>query len=189
MALAHKTKMYGIDDAALHRMLTDPSGAPATYASKVDVPGAKSMKTSMTMKTTKLRGDNQLLSADSIIEDIAGSMEYALQGFDVWGALTNASPSDSGSTPSQTITLNITQSTLPAFASLEAQTTHVDYIGGDVHIKMPKIMPGTMPFGYNEEDYQTQSFDFTAVPTIGSVSAVNNLWLTFVANETAAAVA
>jgi hypothetical protein len=190
MALGHTTKMYGVNDAALHKLTTDPAGAPPTYGSKVDVPGVKSMKATLAMDTKTLRGDNTLLSADSVLKEISGTLEYARHSFDLWTALTSATATDAGSTPNQTVTMTITQSTLPAFALLEAQTLQTDYVGGDVHIKAWKCMPGSMPLGYAEEDYEIQSFDFTAVPVIGTPAGTPaNAWLTFVANETAAAIA
>jgi hypothetical protein len=190
MALGHTTKKYGVNDAKIHKLSTDVAATAPTYAAAVDVPGVKSLKTTLSVDTKTLRGDNTLLSADSVLSEISGTVEYARFSFDIWTALTNALATDAGTTPNQTVTMAISQSTLPAFAKVEAQTLQTDYVGGDVHIIFWKAMPGSMPVGLEEEDYDIQSFDFMAVPTIGTpASNPANAWLTYVANETLVAVA
>lgn len=190
MALGHTTKVYGVVDCKIHQLSTDVAGTAPTYGSAVDVPGVKSMKTTLTMETKTLRGDNTLLSADSVLKDISGTVEFARFSFDIWAALTSALATDAGTTPNQTSTLTITQSTLPKFVKVETQSATADYVTGDLHQIVWKAMPGSIPLGNAEEDYEIQSFDFTAVPVIGTpASSPANTWMTFVANETAASVA
>lgn len=189
MALSHVTKLYGVNDAAVYKLSTDVAGAAPTYATKIDVTGVQSVDAKLSMDTKTLRGDNTLLAADSVLKEISGTIHFAKQNFDIWTAATNALTTDAGTTPNQTSTMTITQNTLPAFFKFEGQTKQVDYVTGDVHIQMWKCMPGTLPLGFAEEDYMKQSMDFTAIPVLGTVTGgPANAWLTFVANETAAAI-
>jgi hypothetical protein len=185
----HTTKLFGVNDAAVYKLTADASGSAPTYGTKVDVPGIKAVDAKLNMDTKTLRGDNTLLAADSVLKDISGSIKYAKHSFDVWTAMTSALTTDSGTTPATASTLSIGQGTLPAFFKLEAQSKQVDYVGGDVHILLYKCMPGTLPLGFNEEDYMEQSVDFTAVPLLGTItSSVAQTWMTILANETTIAI-
>lgn len=187
--IGHTTKLFGVNDAAVYKLSTDASGSAPTYAAKVDVPGVQSVDAKLNMNTKTLRGDNTLLAADSVLQDISGTIHFAKHSFDVWAALTSALTTDGGTTPATTSTLTIGQGTLPAFFKLEAQSKQVDYVGGDVHILLYKCMPGTLPLGFNEEDYMKQSVDFTAVPLLGTITgSVAQTWMTLLGNETAVAI-
>jgi hypothetical protein len=189
MALGHTTKVYGVNDAAAHKITSDVAGTAPGLGSKVDIPGVRTMKTTITMDTKILEGDNVVLSADSVLKSVAGSVEYARFGFDVMAALTSALATDAGTTPNQTVTMTITQTTAPQFVLVETQTLQVDYVGGDLHQKFWKCMPGSIPTGNMHEDYELQSFDFTSVPLLGTPSGTPaTAWITYVANETAAAI-
>lgn len=189
MALSHVSRVFGCNDAGVYKLSTDVSGTAPTYATKVDVVGVKSLETTMATDTKTLRGDNTLLSADSVLKEISGKLLYAKHNFDVWTALTSALTTDSGTTPNQASTMTITQTTLPSFFKTEVQSKQVDYVGGDIHVLLYKCMPGNLPTGFMEEDYRIQSTDFIAVPVIGTIaSGPANAWMTIIANETAVAI-
>ena len=189
MALSHNTKLFGIDDAGIYKVLTDPAGAPPTYAGKVDIIGAQSMEMTLATDTKELRGDNTLLAADSILKDLTGKMLYGKLNFDVWAAMTTMAVTDSGTTPTQRAVMSLAQSDSPQYAKVEGQSKHVDYIVGDVHLLVPKLIPANFLGGFADENYKLQEFAFTAVPLIGTVTGgPANLWLQFVANETAVAI-
>ncbi len=189
MTLPHVTRNFGCNDGAVYKLNTDVSGTAPTYGTKVDVVGVKSLETTLATDTKTLRGDNTLLSADSVLKEISGKLEYAKHNFDVWTALTSALTTDSGTTPNQSSTMTITQTTLPAFFKTEVQSKQVDYVGGDIHVVLWKCMPGNLPTGFMEEDYRIQSTDFIAVPVIGTpATAPATAWMTITANETAVAI-
>jgi hypothetical protein len=189
MPLGTTTRLYGVNDGKVYKLTSDVSGSAPVYATGVDVPGIKSVDTKLEMETKTLRGDNTLLAADSVFKGITGSVKYARHSFDVWGALTTAAAAPTGTTPNMKQTFTLTQSDLPAFAKFEGQSKQTDYIGGDVHVLLWKLMPGTMPLGFNEEDYMEQSFDFTSVPLLGTPAGGSaQSWLTIVGNETVVAV-
>lgn len=191
MPLAHSSKLFGVNDAAVYKLLTDPAGAPPTYAAKVDVVGVKALVSTLEMDLKELRGDNTLLAADAVFKHIKGKLTWAKFNFDVLAAATTVTTSDSGVTPNQKSAATMAQTDLPAYVKIEAQSKQVDYVGGDVHFVYFKCMPGSMDMlGFNEEDYNAQGLDFTAVPVIGTISGgPANAWAQAVANETAIAIA
>jgi hypothetical protein len=189
VALAHVTRVFGINDMGVFKLSTDVAATAPTYAAKVDVVGAKSMEATLATDTKQLRGDNTLLAADSVLKEISGKLDYAKHNFDVWAALSSALTTDSGTTPNQISTLTITQITAPAFFKVEGQCKQTDYIGGDVHVICYKCMPGNFMSGFSEEDYRMQSADFVAVPLIGTVAGgPANAWMSIIANETVVAI-
>lgn len=189
MPISHVTREFGINDVGIYKLVTDPSGAPPTYGTKVDVVGAKSLETTFTTKTEKLRGDNTLLAADSILDSVDGKLVYAKFNFDVWATMASASATDSGTTPTQKTAYTLALSDTVAQHKLEAQCKQVDYVGGDVHLVLWKCVPGNMMLGFAEENYREQSFEFTAVPVIGTPTGFPaGSWFTITANETAVAI-
>jgi hypothetical protein len=189
MALAHVSKLFGVNDAAVFEMLTDPAGAAPTYAAKVDVPGVKSMELTLGTDTKELRGDNTLLAADSVLKTISGKVTHGKVGFDIWQALTTATATDSGTTPAQKVSLILSQTDLPTNFKVEGQSKQVDYVGGDIHIVVFKAIPANLLAGFAEEDYREQSFELTAMPLIGTITGgPAAAWIQLVANETAVSI-
>lgn len=189
MALGHTTRVFGVNDMAVHTLTSDVAGTAPGYGTKVDVVGVKSLETTLATDIKQLRGDNTLLAADSVLKDVSGKLNYAKQNFDVWPALLSALTTDSGTTPNQVTTFTLTQTTLTQYFKVEGQSKQVDYVGGDVHVIIYKCIPGNMLTGFMEEDYRAQGNDFTAVPLIGTISGgPANAWITILANETAVAI-
>lgn len=190
MPLSHTTREFGINDCGIYKMVTDPSGAAPTYGTKIDVVGVKSLETTFDTKTQMLRGDNTLLAADSILDSVKGKLVYAKFNFDVWATMATASATDSGTTPNMKTTYTIALSDSTAQHKIEAQCKQVDFVGGDIHLTIWKTVPGSMMLGFAEEDYREQSYEFTAVPVIGTPSGFPaGSWFTVTANETAVAIA
>lgn len=189
MALSHATKNYGIDDAGIYKLSTDPAGAPPTYATKVDIIGAQSMELTLATDTKELRGDNTLLAADSIIKDLTGKMLYGKWNFDVWAAMTSMSVTDSGVTPNQQSKMTMAATDTPAFAKIEAQSKHVDYVAGDLHFIVYKLIPANLLAGFADENYKIQEFSFTSMPLIGTIGGgPAQAWWSAITNETAVAI-
>lgn len=189
MALAHQTKVFGVNDAAVYKLSTDPAGAPPTYGGKVDLVGVKSMELTLETDTKELRGDNTLLAADSVLKVLKGKLMYAKFNFDVWTALTTMTAADSGVTPNQKTMMTLAQTDSPVFGKVEAQSRQVDYVGGDLHYLCYKVMPGNFLAGFMEENYREQSFDFISVPLIGTIAGgPAGAWFSALVNETAVAI-
>lgn len=189
MALSHVTKNFGIDDAKIYKLATDPSGAPPTYAAAVDIIGAQSMEMTLATDTKELRGDNTLLAADSVMKDLTGKVVYGKFNFDVWAQLTSLTASDSGSTPNQKTLMTMAATDVPAYAKVEAQSKHVDYVGGDLHFLVYKIIPTNFLAGFADQNYKLQEFGFSSVPLIGTIAGgPAQAWWSAVTNETSVAI-
>lgn len=185
MALFHETKVYGVVDAKIYKLLTDPSGAPTTYGSAVNVPGMKSMAVTRVYQSKQLRGDNQLLDEEATLQAITLKIAYAKLAFDAEAIITGATVTDSGTTPTQKVTMKVLPTDQIPNWKLEAQCVRADSIGGDVHIVAWKCkISANLDMGMAEEDFQLFGFEATALPTIGTPLG----WLDEVYNETAVAV-
>lgn len=186
MALAHQSRLFSVNDAAIYKLLTDPAGAPPTYASKTDVTGIQALTSNMEMDIKRLYGDNTLIAVNAVFRGVKGKLTFGKFNFDVMAASTSASASDSGSTPNQKTTLTLAQFDLPAAFKLEAQTKQVDYVGGDIHFLYWKSTAGSMDmFGFNNQDFNDQGMDFETEPLIGTPTGFPaNAWVTAIANET-----
>jgi hypothetical protein len=189
VALAHQSKVFGVNDAAVYKLSTDPAGAPPTYGAKVDVVGVKSLEMTLATDTKVLTGDNVVLAADSVLKALNGKMMYAKWNFDVWTAVTSMTTTDSGTTPNQKTTMTLSQTDSPVFGKIEAQSKQVDYVGGDIHYIAHKVMPGNLLAGFADENYREQSFDFMAVPLIGTIGGgPASAWFSAITSETAVAI-
>lgn len=185
MALFHETKVFAVNDAKIYKLLTDPSGAPTTYGSAVNVPGMKSMTVTRVYNQKELRGDNQLLDAESILERITLKIAYAKLAFDAEAIITGAGVTDTGVTPNQKVTLKVLPTDQIPTWKIDAQCIRADSPAGDVHIVGWKCkITANLDMGLAEEDYQLFGFEATAMPTIGTPLG----WMDEVYNETAVAI-
>lgn len=191
MALAHVTKLFGVNNAGVYKLTTDPAGAPPTYGSKVNMTGVKSLTSKLGMDVKTLRGDNTLLAADAVFKDISGDLKFAKFNFDALDAIIDpAAVSDTGTTPNQKTTFTLSQADTPQPFKIEAQSKQVDYVGGDMHFVYFKCIATSIDaFGFDEENYNAQGFSYTAFPLIGTITGgPANAWAQAVANETAVAI-
>lgn len=185
MPLVHETKVFGVIDAKIYKMLTDPAAAPTTYGSGVNVPGMKSMAVSKVYNSKELRGDNALLDTESVLERVTLKIAFAKLAFDVESIITGGTVADTGVTPNMKATLTTDTADVINFWKLEAQCVRADSIGGDVHIVAYKCkISASLDMGMAEEDYQLFGFEATSVKTNGTGAG----WLQEVYNETAVAV-
>ena len=186
MALIHETKVFAASDCRISKLLTDPAGAPTTYAASVNVPGIKSLAVSRVYNQKELRGDNQLLDTEAILERITLKIAYAKLAFDAEAIITGATVTDSGTTPNQIAKLRVLPTDSIPNWKLEASCVRADVPGSDVHIVAYKCrISANLDMGLNDEDYQLFAFEATASPTIGTPLS----WMDEIYNETAAVIA
>ncbi|MGI3198442.1 phage tail protein [Streptomyces sp. GTA36] len=188
MPLQRFTRVYGIQDAKISPLLTDPASGAATYGPLIDVPGIKSFEISGDIEVKSLRGDNTKLATNSTISNIQVQVSHAKVSLDVLAAILGGTVTDTGTTPAQKTTWDLTSdtATFPPF-KLEGVTpaNGTDLIGGDYHTVLHKLTLSSFPdLGYSEEDYRIASFTADADPLIS-----NKKWISLVLNETAAAIA
>lgn len=181
MPLSHISKVYAVTDAKVRPLLTDPAGGSPTYGAAIDVPGIKSVAITGTIETKRLRGDNTQLDADSVLTELNASFEYAKLSLDLLAAWLGGAVTDSGTTPAQKASWDLTAASKPRPFLFEAVSATADTIGGNVGMVLWKCQPSSFPeLGFAEEDYRTGSLEVATSPLIS-----NGKWFTPTLNETA----
>lgn len=185
MPLTHVTKLFAVTDCKVAKLTADPSGGSPTYATAVDVPGIKSIAISGDVDVNELRGDNQLLDKGAVLKNVKATINHAKLSFDALAVMMAATAVDAGTTPNQTVTMDVLGSTALNYFSVSGITASSDVIGGNVSLKLNKCILSSFPdMGMAEEDYKLSSFDVEAMPLLS-----NNKWITAILNETALATA
>ncbi|MCX4994258.1 phage tail protein [Streptomyces longwoodensis] len=187
MPLQRFTKVYGIKDAKISPLTSDPASGSPVYGTAIDVPGIKSYEVSGDVEVKTLRGDNTKLATNSSISNIQVSVSHAKISLDVLVAILGGAVTDSGTTPAQKSVWDLTgdTATMPPF-KLEGVTpaNAVDVVGGDLHVVLHKLtLSGFPDLGFAEEDYRIASFTADADPLTS-----NGKWISITLNETAAAI-
>lgn len=181
MPISHDTKWFGVNDARIRKITTDPTGGVTTYGPRIDVPGIKSVGISGDVNSNELRGDGQRLDFDANLAGLSLSFEFAKKSLDLFATLVGGTVVDAGTTPAQSATWTLTGGDKLGYFEFEAVTTNVDSVGGDGHIILHKaIITGFPEIGNAEEDYRTYTVEAGAM-RLNS----NNALLTVVVNETA----
>lgn len=188
MPLSRVTKLYSVQDCKISPLTADPAGGTATYGTAIDVPGIQTMQISGSMETKTLRGDNVKLASNSALTDISVQVTNAKLSLDVLTAILGGAVTDSGTTPSQVSTWDLSSddANLPPF-KLEGVTppNGVDVVGGDLHWVLHKCTLSAFPdLGFAQEDFRVVSFTASADPLNST-----GKWITAVLNETAVAIA
>jgi hypothetical protein len=185
LAVTHVSKIYAVEDCKIAK-LTGDSGASATYAAIIDVPGIKTVEIAGNIDTKELRGDNQLLDSNSTLTNITVNITHAKISLDVLPVILGGTTADSGSTPNQVATFDRLGTDTFDYFKLEAKTptNGADPTGGDIHFILHKLMISSFPdMGHAEEDYRIVGFTATASPLVST-----SKWITVKINETAAAI-
>lgn len=175
-------KVFAVEDCKIRKVLTDPSGGPATYGPAIDVPGIKNVTISGDVNTVQLRGDNTALETDTTLTGLTASMDHAKLSLDVLEVLLGGTSATTGVAPNTAETF-----TLPSTAAfgdfvLEAKTPRYSD-GSDVHIRLGKLKLSSFPeFGMAEEDYKTADGVESSVTPLTSTGN----WFAIISNETSA---
>jgi hypothetical protein len=183
MPISHITKVFAVTDCKIALLTADVAGGSATYGTSLDVPGIKSVTITGDVETKQLRGDNTLLDSDSVITGISVSIEYAKLSLDVIALLFGATVVDSGTTPNQLATLDLSGTIKPRPFRLEAISASADPVAGAVRFTLHKVIVSSFPeLGLAEEDYKTGTLEGSAMPLL----ATGNKWISTIIQETAA---
>lgn len=178
--------LFGVSDAKISKMLTDPTGGAATYDAAVDVPGIQSVSMSPEFTTKELPGDDEIVDIYSKIKKITGSVKHGQISLPVLAIIMGGAISDTGVTPNRVRTWDLVGTDKAPSWKLEAQITYLgqDSTGGDWHTILYRCKVTKLQVEAQGEDYAIVSFDFDAIP----LKSNGKLW-TKVENETAVSVA
>ena len=184
MPLSHFSKVFAIADMKFYKMTADNPGSATSYATSIDVPGAKRMRVSGTVETKTLRGDNMPLDADSVLQDVKVEAEAAKWHLDILAAMLGLTVTDTGTTPAQIATLSMTGATPINFGKfkLASASASSDAVGGNATFTLAKCVLSKFPdIGMVEEDYVTMAWEAQVFPCLGT----GQKWLDLAFNETA----
>lgn len=172
MTASVKTFSFGVKDAKISPLATDTTGQACTYGTAIDVPGIKKVTISGVINAKKLRGDNQLITVISFLEEITLEFEYSEFNADIYALLTGAAVTFPVALETPYL-LKLTEGTSPAFFGFEAITAQSDETGGNEHLFIPKAKIIEFPsMGFAEEDFQTTTIKAQAFEPIGT-----NAWI------------
>jgi hypothetical protein len=167
--ISHETKWFGVNDAKISKLLTDPAGGPATYGTAIDVPGMKTVGVAGEVNTNELRGDGQRIDQSSVLAGLTVSFEFAKMALDVFSVLAGGTVIDAGTAAAEKATFKLGSGDALNYFKFEAQTTGVDIPGGDGHLVVYKCILTSFPeLGMAEEDFQTFSVEAACMGTIAS---------------------
>jgi hypothetical protein len=181
--VTHVSKVFAIKEARISKLLTDPTGAPpATYGASVVLSGSQKLTLAGTIKVVYLRGDNQLLDSDAVLETMTATLDYAKLNLDAMAVMFSTAVADTGTTPNQLATWPFKNTDTLNYFKIEARSAGADPIAGDVLFSLWKCkITAFPPIGLAEEDYQRSSLTLTVVPRLA-----DNNWISPVIRETAA---
>jgi len=169
MPLSHTSKAFGVVDAKIAALTADPAGGAATYGTLTDVPGMKSVTIGGDITTNELRGDNQLLDANSVLSTVTLEFEYAKLSLDAIKILVGGTIVDAGTTPNQTANYTLLGTDTLGYFRFTAKTPTAggDSVTGDVQFELYKcILTGFPEMGLAEEDYKTFTVSAIALPRL-----------------------
>ena len=148
--VASETKVLGINDAKISKLLTDTSIA-TTYDVLVDVPGIQSLKVNPKFLEKELKGDEQILDVYSKLVSVDWSFEGAKISLPALAILMGGTVTSDGVTPEGKQTYNVKRTDRPPFFKIEGQSTYTD--AGDIHVILHKCKSSKVDYELKGEDY------------------------------------
>jgi hypothetical protein len=184
MPVTHQSKVFGVKEIRISKLQTDPAGGTATYAPSVVVTGSQRLLLSGTIKVVYLRGDNQLLDSDAVLETMTAALDYSKLNLDAMSVFFSTGTVDTGTTPNQIATWGPMKNTDTLnYFRIDARAAGADPVAGDVWFPLYKCkLTAFPPIGLAEEDYQRSALTVTVVPRLA-----DNNWIGPAVRETAAA--
>jgi hypothetical protein len=182
MTLSKQTILLGVDDAKIFELTADTSSA-LTYGSAIDVPGIQ--KIDLTPKFTErgLKGDEKILDYYVHLDLIAWEIHSAKISLDVLAILEGGTITSSGTTPNQSNTYTVKDSSTPKYFKIEAKANYTAGEVGDFHMRLFKCKATSVDIDYTTQDYAIVTARGIALPTVNNGNIKE-----YVINETATAI-
>lgn len=156
-------KVYGISDCKISKLLQDDDTA-LTYDSPVDVPGIRQIALKPIITETELRGDDQIVDSNAILEGFEFTIENAKISLEALEILEGGTFTDDATAGVGTYT-NKNTDKMPYF-KLEGQATKGNETG-DVHVVLYKCRcTGGVEITFQNQEYAIVSASGKCVPTI-----------------------
>jgi phi13 family phage major tail protein len=162
------THVFGAQHAEIAELLTDDNNG-TTYDTAIDVPGLKSVTLTTSSNAVELRGDNQLLAKETVVQNVEVSLEFAKWDARIAALITGASLVEDQVTGAYT--LQHSTSDTPKEFSILAVSASATGSGASVSVYFPKLKITNIPdmAGLSEEDFKTVTVVCEAIPTFNGV--------------------
>lgn len=182
MTLSKQTVILGVDDAKIFELTAD-NASSLTYGSAIDVPGIQ--KIDLTPKFTEkgLKGDEKILDYYVHLDLIAWEFHSAKVSLDVLAILEGGTITTSGTTPNQSHTYNVKDTSTPKYFKFEAKANYTAGEVGDFHVKLYKCKATSVDVDHTTQDYAIVSARGIAIPTTNNGNIKD-----YVINETSTAI-
>jgi len=177
MTVPTETKVLGINDAKIFKLLTDTSET-LTYGTPVDVPGIRRLRVSPNFIEKELRGDEAVLDTYSKLDSIEWSFENAKISLDALAIMIGGEVTED--TGRQTYTLK--SDDVPAYFKLVGKSDYTD--AGDVHVVLYKCKATSVEYELQGEEYAMVTASGKAIGTVNNKKVKD-----VVINETATDIA
>lgn len=181
MPLTHQTEVFNVDEAAIYKMLTDPSGGPATYGAKIPLPGIKSVSIDPDVLNKELYGDAKIIARGAKVRQLMLTANYAKLSLDALPVLAGGATVDAGTTPNQTAKYTFLGADTPNSFKLEFRVLQVGVGLGSLNVVLYKAKVTKFGLPATEEDFSLQALELAAIARI----ADDKVWDVTI-NETAA---
>jgi len=158
------THVFGAQHAEIAELLTDDAQG-TTYATAFDVPGLKSVTLNTSSNSVELRGDNQLLAKETVVQTVEVSLEFAKWDARIAALITGATLTEDPVTGVYSLKYGTNDE--PKEFSLTAVAAGASGSGATVSVFFPKLKVTNLPdqAGLAEEDFKTVTVTCEAIPT------------------------
>jgi len=176
----------GIKDASI-KLLTLDSSESLTYGTLYDIPTIQEISITKRILEEEQKGDGKIADIYTEFELIEFSVKNGRISLDNLSALTGATITAGGTTPSQSQTIDFTGSDSIPYFKLEGVAKYVNADSADVkdaHFILWKCKINSLSYALTTDGYASVSFGGKAIPTINDDKTDS-----IVFNETAAAIA
>ena len=183
-ALPHYTPVFSVDKAAWTPMLTDPTSGSATYGTKILLNGITTVSFDPEVLYKEAFGDNAIQHVASKARKFMCKAGLDKFDLDFFAQILGGTVTDAGTTPAQTTTYDILNTSASKYGKFEAQVLGVEVPGpsggGDLHFVFWKAKMMAFSAGASAENFSSPSFEFAVLARVsdGKMASI-------VENETA----
>ena len=172
MALTTTSGLFGVQDCQIAPITADIAGSAVTYSTALDVPGIKTIKTDLNVKTVDNRGDEAILDTEENIEYMDVSWENAEVPLDVLAAINGGTVTNSGTAGTEKNAYLFAGAQTSGYFKLLVKPKRGYTEAGvkDVLLEIFKVR-GTLNVTLVGESYATVSFKGKGIRTKGTVDS------------------
>lgn len=172
MALTTTSGLFGVQDCQIAPITADVTGSAVTYGTLLDVPGIKTLKTDLNVKTVDNRGDEAILDTEENVEYMDVSWENAEVPLAVLAAINGGAVTASGTAETEKQAYLFAGAQTSGYFKLcvKPKRGYTDAGVKDALLEIFKVR-GTLNVTLVGENYATVSFKGKGIRTKGTVDS------------------